>query len=69
MKGLKPRLVLSVSCPTCGVDPGKRCLLYSGGLRIESHVDRKFAALEADKVRKTRSKKARTKAASPRRSK
>jgi hypothetical protein len=47
MKDLTPKLVLSVPCPTCGVDSGQRCLLHAGGLRSEPHVDRKLAAIEA----------------------
>lgn len=45
-KELKPKQILSVSCPTCGVPVGKRCVLHSGGLRSEPHIDRKFAAVE-----------------------
>jgi hypothetical protein len=37
----------SVPCPTCGVAPGEPCLLHSGALRIEPHVDRKLSAVEA----------------------
>jgi hypothetical protein len=36
-----------VPCPTCGVTVGKRCILYSGGLRFEAHVARKLSAIEA----------------------
>jgi hypothetical protein len=37
----------SVPCPTCGVGVGKRCILYSGGLRSEPHLVRKIVAIEA----------------------
>ena len=37
----------SVPCPTCGVAPGEPCLLHSGALRTEPHVDRKLSAVEA----------------------
>ena len=37
----------SVPCPTCGVAPGEPCLLHSGGLRTEPHLDRKLSAAEA----------------------
>jgi hypothetical protein len=36
-----------VTCPTCGVPPGKRSELHAGGLRSRPHVARKFAAIEA----------------------
>ena len=44
---MTPELFHSVPCPTCGVDLGQRCLLHSGGLRSEPHLDRKLAAIEA----------------------
>ena len=47
MKDLTPEQLSSVPCPTCGVAAGKRCLLHSGALRTESHVDRKLFAAEA----------------------
>jgi hypothetical protein len=37
----------SIPCPTCGVALGQRCLLHSGRLRTEPHLDRKLAAAEA----------------------
>ena len=46
-KELTPEQVSSVPCSTCGVAAGERCVLHSGAPRSESHVDRKFAALEA----------------------
>jgi hypothetical protein len=39
--------LLSVPCPTCGVAAGQRCVLHSGRLRKEPHVDRKLWATEA----------------------
>jgi hypothetical protein len=51
VKKVRPNQVLSVSCPTCGVVAGQACLLHSGGLRTEPHVDRKFSAAEADKTK------------------
>jgi len=47
MNDITPELFLSVRCPTCKVASGNRCLSYSGGLRTESHIDRKLAAIEA----------------------
>lgn len=46
-KELTPKQIAYVSCPTCGAAIGERCVLNSGGLRFEPHVDRKFAAIEA----------------------
>jgi hypothetical protein len=47
MKDLTPQQLSSVPCPVCGAPPGKRCLLHSGALRNELHIDRKLAAAEA----------------------
>ena len=47
MNDMTPELFHSVPCPTCGASVGKRCLLHSGGLRSELHIDRKLAAAEA----------------------
>jgi len=44
---LTPKQVSSVPCPTCGVPAGKRCILYSGGLRFEPHLIRKLSAAAA----------------------
>jgi hypothetical protein len=44
---LTPEQVLAVACPTCGVPVGARCVLLSGAIRFEPHVDRKFSAAEA----------------------
>jgi len=41
------RQASSVRCPTCGVGIGERCVLHSGGPRLEPHVDRKLAAADA----------------------
>jgi hypothetical protein len=45
----------SVPCPTCGVAPGEPCLLHSGGLRTEPHLNRQLSAaeaLEANRIRR-----------------
>src|SRR6266851_2572515 len=47
MNDMSPEMFLGVACPTCGVAIGDRCLLSAGGLRSESHVDRKLCAAEA----------------------
>jgi hypothetical protein len=44
---LTPKQMSSVSRPTCGVPAGKRCILYSGGLRFEPHLIRKLSAAAA----------------------
>jgi len=49
MRDLTKKQASSVPCPTCGVAAGRRCVLYSGGLRIEAHTDRKLIAAEAVK--------------------
>ena len=48
-KELTPEQLSSVPCPTCGVAAGMRCLLHSGGLRTEPHLERKLSAIEAIK--------------------
>ena len=47
LKEITPEQSSSVPCPTCGVSAGEPCVLYSGALRSEPHIDRKFAAAEA----------------------
>jgi len=47
MQDLKPRQLLAVACPTCGVAAGKACLLHSGSPRTEPHLDRRLSAAEA----------------------
>ncbi len=47
MNDMTPKLFHSVRCPTCGVHAGMRCLLHSGRLRDEPHIDRKLTAIEA----------------------
>ena len=47
IKDLTPEMFLSVPCPECKVAAGKPCVLHSGGVRVEPHVDRKLAAIEA----------------------
>ena len=54
IKDLTPAQLRSVPCPTCGVPAGKRCVLHSGALRSESHVDRKLAAAEAAEAKRHR---------------
>jgi hypothetical protein len=39
--------VSAIPCPTCGVAIGMPCVLHSGRKRLEPHVDRKLAAIEA----------------------
>jgi hypothetical protein len=46
-KDLTAKQISSVACPTCGVSAGRHCVLHAGGQRIEPHIDRKLAALEA----------------------
>jgi hypothetical protein len=47
MGDMNPRLLLAVPCPTCGVAVGKGCVLDSGRLRNDPHLDRKLYAIEA----------------------
>ncbi len=47
MGDMPPLTLLVVPCPTCGVAAGMPCLLHSGGLRNDPHVDRKLDAIEA----------------------
>ena len=47
VKQLTLKQLSSVACPTCGVAAGKRCVLVAGGLRNESHPNRKLLAAEA----------------------
>ena len=46
-KDLTAKQLSSVPCPTCGAVPGERCVLHSGALRSEPHVNRKLSAAEA----------------------
>jgi len=43
---MTPKKLFSVPCPTCGVAAGQRCVLHSGRLRNQPHVDRKLCATE-----------------------
>ena len=52
MNELKPEQFSSVPCPTCGVAAGERCVLHSGALRSEAHIDRKLSAAEAIETKK-----------------
>jgi hypothetical protein len=54
MRDVTPEQLTSVPCPTCGVPRGQRCLLHSGGLRTEPHLDRKLAAAEAIESKRIR---------------
>jgi hypothetical protein len=54
MNEMTPKQSSSVPCPTCGVAAGERCLLYSGALRQESHINRKLSAAEAIETKKIR---------------
>jgi len=47
MGDMNPKCVLAVPCPTCGVAVGKGCVLHSGRLRNDPHLDRKLCAIEA----------------------
>lgn len=47
MNEITPEQFSSVPCPTCGVAAGQRCLLHTGELRKEAHIDRKLTAAEA----------------------
>jgi hypothetical protein len=49
---LTPRQLLAGPCPTCGVAVGEPCLLHSGGLRNEPHIDRKLSAIEAAETKR-----------------
>ncbi len=51
---MKRKQLLSVPCPTCGVAAGQRCVLHSGRIRKEPHVDRKLAATEVVVKRKSK---------------
>lgn len=52
MNELTPEQFSSVPCPTCGVAIGERCVLHSGALRSEAHIDRKLSAAEAIETKK-----------------
>ena len=47
MGDMPPKTLLAVPCPTCGVVAGMPCLLHSGRLRNDPHIDRKLDAIEA----------------------
>ena len=49
---LTPQLLLAVPFPTCGVDAGKHCLLHTGELSPDRHIDRKLDATEAIEAEK-----------------
>ena len=47
---LSVQQVFSTACPKCGAAPGECCALDSEGQRSESHMERKFAAIEASRI-------------------
>jgi hypothetical protein len=44
---LTAKQVSAVACPTCSAPVGAPCVLLSGGMRSEPHLDRRFSATEA----------------------
>ena len=52
IRGMTRTQFLAVPCPICGVGVGERCLLYSGSLRREQHVNRKLSAWEEIETKK-----------------
>lgn len=44
----------AVPCPRCGAATGERCLLHSGALRADPHVDRRLSAIEAVEIKRDR---------------
>jgi hypothetical protein len=48
MRGISPKQILAVRCPTCGAAPREKCELSTGQPRTEPHRDRRLAA--SDKV-------------------
>jgi hypothetical protein len=67
IRDLTERQLSSVLCPFCGVSPGQRCLLHSGGLRNEPHTDRKLAAIEAVEKERDSAKRRASRITSPQR--
>ena len=53
MADMTPKRLLAVPCPTCGVAAGERCVLHSGQLRNDPHLDRKLCAIEALESKRT----------------
>ena len=49
---------LTVACPTCAALSGKRCELNTGGLRNSSHLERRWAELDAVPVDKQKTRAA-----------
>jgi hypothetical protein len=47
MTHLTAKQFSSVPCPSCGAAAGHLCELHSGRPRVEPHLDRKLAAVEA----------------------
>ena len=50
---MTPKQLSAVPCSTCGVAAGKRCVLHSGALRGEPHVDRRLTAAEAVEMKRS----------------
>jgi hypothetical protein len=46
---------LKVRCPTCGAGPKMKCELVIGGLRNQSHLDRRLIASDKVLAKKERS--------------
>ena len=44
---------IKVRCPTCGADRGMRCERAIGGVRSESHLDRRLIASDTVKTKPT----------------
>jgi hypothetical protein len=47
-KGLDPKKIFAIMCPTCGAAPGEKCRLSSGQLRTSPHRDRRLIAADQD---------------------
>jgi hypothetical protein len=43
-KGISPKQILAIRCPTCGAAPGKKCELATGRPRTTLHRDRRLIA-------------------------
>jgi len=43
-KGISPKQILAIRCPTCGAAPGKKCKLATGLPRTTLHRDRRLIA-------------------------
>jgi hypothetical protein len=54
MMDMTPKQLSAVPCPRCGAGIGERCLLHSGALRADPHVDRRLSAIEAVEIKRDR---------------